>query len=387
LPSIRKRPKIAVITTVGVSLDKLFPDFYPVLRERGYEVTGICARGPYTRNVRRQGVRVIDVPMSREFTIIRDFRCLWKLYRIFKAERFDILHYSTPKAAFLSAIAGRLSHCPNMIYTLRGLGFTAFEGLRRVIAKHCEKISCGFADCVVAIGKSIQKAAIDEKVVDPSRIIVLGGGSSKGVNLNVFQPNDQALLHATKIRQDLGIGKDDFVVGYAGRLTPEKGILELLEAFLRISAKAYRVHLLLVGDQDHRNPLSPETMQEVERNDLIHLVPFSEDVQFYFTTMDVVTLPSHREGFGNILIEASAMKRPVIASNISGCRDAVLDGVTGILVRPRDSLSLQTALELLMNNPDKRSEMGRNARKWVEANFDRNVVWSRIIEIYERMIR
>jgi glycosyltransferase involved in cell wall biosynthesis len=81
------------------------------------------------------------------------------------------------------------------------------------------------------------------------------------------------------------------------------------------------------------------------------------------------------------------MKRPVIASNISGCRDAVLDGVTGILVRPCDSLSLQTALELLMNNPDKRSEMGRNARKWVEANFDRNVVWSRIIEIYEKMIR
>ena len=384
---MRKKPKICIVTTIDSSLDKLFPDFYPLLRDKDYEVVGICADGPYVENIRRQGVRVITVPMTREFTPIQDLKCLWLLYRIFKQEKFDIIHYSTPKAALLSAIVGRLARCPALIYTLRGLGYTAFSGLKRLIAKSCEKIACRCAYYVIAISNSLKDEAVEEKLLQANQIKVLGAGSSKGVNLDQFQLNEKTITEAKKIRQDLSISSGDIAIGYAGRLTGEKGIIELMQAFGHICKNNHKVHIILVGDQDQRNPLPGQTFAEIKKHERIHTIPFKENVATYIAAMDILVLASYREGFGNTLIEASAMQRPVIATDIIGCRDAVLNGTTGILVQPRNVVSLEKALNELIENPSERIEMGRNGKQWVTENFDRKLVWNRLTKVYEQMLR
>jgi len=381
----KSKPKICVVTTIDLSLDKLFPDFYPSLIARGYEVVGICADGPHAEKVRGQGVRVITVPMTRRFTPVRDLRCLWRLYRIFRRERFDVIHYSTPKAALLGAIAGRAARCPGLLYTLRGLGYGAFAGTRRFIARQCEKIACRCADRVIAISESLKNEAVKEGLLPAGRITVLGAGSSKGVNLERFKLDEHLRARARKIREDFGIGATDVVVGYAGRLSQEKGIEELFKAVVDIRKDSAGVRLLLVGDADQRDPLPGQLLERLREEPWVHMAAFSDEVAAYIAAMDIFVLASHREGFGNVLIEASALERPVIGTDITGCRDAVVDGKTGILVEPGSASALGRALKKLIDEPEMRKRMGADGREWVRENFDRKQVWERLFELYTEM--
>jgi glycosyltransferase involved in cell wall biosynthesis len=386
MPGKGKRSKICIITTIDISLDKLFPDFYPLLIERGYDVIGISAKGPYSEKLRKFGIKVINVPMTRSFTVLQDLKCIWQLYRIFRRERFEIVHYSTPKASFLASIAGRLARCNVLLYTLRGLGYNAFRGPRKFIAKFCEKIACRSAHYVISISESLKDKAVSENLLPAKRVFVLGAGSSKGVNLNKFKIDEDISQQRKAIRQLLGVVKNTIVIGYAGRLSNEKGIDELVEAFSKIYEKNRKTFLVLVGNQDERNPLPDLNVAKIEKHPGIKIIPFQEEISHYIFAMDILALPSYREGFGNVLIEASALEKPVVATDITGCRDAVIDNVTGFLVEPKNPISLRNALTQLINDSSKRREMGRNGGSWVRENFDRDLVWKRMIDVYEMML-
>lgn len=234
-----------------------------------------------------------------------------------------MIHYSTPKAAVLTALAGRLAHCPVLIYTLRGLGYNAFGGARRRLGIFCEKIACRFADHIISISPSLKQEAVKENLVSASRIEILGAGSSRGVDLDEFQLNETRTANAQKIKQSLGVGNDDLIIGYTGRLTEEKGIVELVNAFTLLRENYPNLHLLLIGHTDQRSPFSQGTLELLHRSEHIHVIPFQDNVPDYLAAIDIPVLPSYREGFGNSLIEASAMQVPVVATDISGCQDAV----------------------------------------------------------------
>jgi glycosyltransferase involved in cell wall biosynthesis len=364
----------------------LYPGFFPLLAKRGFEVTGICAGGPWVEKICKSGLKLITMPMVRGFAPWLDLKCLWKLYRIFRRQRFDIVHYSTPKAAILSAVAGRLARCPALIYTLRGLGYEAFDGPARAVGKFCEKIACRLADRIIAISASLKARAVEENLVSAERVEVLGAGSSKGVDLDAFRRCKETIADGRKIKQSLGIKDDDLVIGCVGRMTEEKGVLELLIAFISLRTTHSNVHLLLMGHKDQRKPFSPETSQLLSASPNTHVLDFQDNVPDYIAAMDILVLPSYREGFGNALIEASAMRVPVVASDIPGCRDAVLPSMTGLLVRPRDAKELEKALAELIENPGRRVVMGQNGERWVRENFDRNMVWARLIQVYEQVL-
>ncbi len=376
--------KVCIITTADISLDKLFPDFYPLLLAKGYEVVGICTDGSYVENVRRQGVRVITVPITQAFTPMRDLKCLWMLYRIFKREEFDLIHYSTIKASFLAAVAGHLAGCPALLYTIRG--FHIFTGFKQFLIKTCDRVASYFADYVIANSESLKEKVVKEGILTASRINVFGAGSSKGVNLKKFQLNEEARTNGRKIRTNLKIDKDDIVFGYAGRLTIEKGIVELLTAFDNIKNDNRKIHLFIIGDQDKRKPMPKEILKQMDKDPHIHRIPWTDDIVSYMAAMDVFVLPTYHEGFPGVLIEAAAMKKPVIGTDAVGARDALQDGINGIMVKVRDVASLEQALRELLEDPQKRIEMGTKGRRWVAENFDRNVVWSRLLEVYEKLL-
>jgi glycosyltransferase involved in cell wall biosynthesis len=380
------KPKVGIVITVGVSLDALYPDFYPLAQCAGFEVVGICAADRFVANVRRQGVRVIEVPMTRAFTPFQDMVCLWKLWRIFRAERFDLIHYSTPKASVLAAMAGRLAGRSRLLYTNRGLAYTGVTGVKRAIAKGCEKLAARLADRVIAISPSLKELMVQEGLLAADKIEVFGAGSSKGVNLQTFRCDAAVLARARAIRQTLGLGESDVVFGYAGRFTVEKGIVELLEAFETLAAEADNVHLVMIGEQDQRVPLPGDVQRVIDENPRVHRLPYTDDMPGHLAAMDVFVLASYREGFGNVLIEASAMERAVIGSAIPGCRDAVKPGVTGLLVEPRSSASLLSAMRTLAGDAMLRGEMGKNGRAWVEAEFDRAKIWQRLLDVYQSLV-
>lgn len=381
-----EQPKVCIVITSGVSLDVMYPDFYPLALGRGYEVVGICASDRFVDNVRRQGVRVIEVPMSRLFTPFRDVVCLWKLWRIFRAERFDVIHYSTPKASVLASVAGRLAGRSRLLYTCRGLAYMSVGGVKRAIAKGCEKISARLADKVIAISPSLKALMVDEGILEAERIEVFGAGSSKGVNLTTFRCGPEVQRRGRAIRRRLGVEDGEVVFGYAGRFTVEKGLVEMLEAFEKLAAEREDVHLLLVGEQDQRVPLPAWVQRVIADNPRVHRLGHTEDMPGHLAAMDVFVLSSYREGFGNVLIEASAMERPVIASSVAGCRDAVRPGRTGLMVEPRSSESLLSAMRTLAGDAMLRGEMGKNGRAWVEAEFDRAKIWQRLLDVYQSLV-
>lgn len=241
-------------------------------------------------------------------------------------------------------------------------------------------------DCVIAISPSLKEEVIKEGILPASRIRVLGVGSSRGVNIEKFSPSEIIKSNAQKIRGELGIKQADFVIGYAGRMSPEKGIGELVAAFFNIMKSFRNIHLLLVGDQDDRFPLGREILEEIRRESRIHTVGFVKNVEDYIAAMDMLAMPTYRDGFGNVLIEASALGKPVIGSDIPGCRDALVDGVTGYYARPGDVVSLETAIRRLLEDSSRSKEMGKAGRQWVVANFDRTKVWQRLILVYAELI-
>jgi glycosyltransferase involved in cell wall biosynthesis len=384
------KAKVAIITTIDDSLSGLFPGFYPLLVERGYDVVGICAdtsNGNRSDRVRQQGVRVINIPMTRVFSVFQDIRCVGLLWNIFRKEKFDIIHYSTPKAAFLSALAGKFISSSYKLYTLRGLGYSAYTGKKRQIGRFCEKVACKNADMVIAISPSLAAEAVQEGLLPQDKIRVLGAGSSKGVDLEQFRLTEQRKQQGQDLRRSLGINPEDIVIGYAGRFTPEKGLIELYEAFKQIEKQEKKVRMIWVGCQDQRHPLPDSLFQEIKQNSKIHLLPRTDDLPSHLAAFDIFVLASHREGFGNVVIEASAMQLPVLASDIPGCRDAVLPGETGFLVYPQNADSLREGLMKLIRDSNLRSKLGTNGCDWVRKTFDRKKIWDDLLTVYDSIIR
>lgn len=379
--------KIAISITVGLSLDCLHPDFYPALQARGYDVHGICSNDAFVENVRKQGVYVHTIEMKRGFSLLGDLVALIRLCRLFHAEQYDLVHYSTPKAAFLTALASRIaSPRTKRLATIRGLVFTGYEGYRRWILKTCDKIAYRLADYVISISPSLREEAVQEDILPRKRMHVLGSGSSKGVNLDKFQRSRAVLDAANKIRMQHDIPMCAFVIGYAGRLAPEKGIKELVESFFQLEQAYDNLYMLLVGDEDERTPLANELSNSLRTHDRIIMPGFTNELQNYIAVMDVLVLPSYREGFGNVLIEASAMAVPVIGTDIPGIRDAVQAGRTGLLVPAKDITALKNAIHNMITDCQMRRAMAAAGEKWVKKVFDRNIVWNRLFNLYDDLL-
>lgn len=365
-----EKPSVAILTTVPQSIRCFYPGQISALQQAGFEVTVICSQDPTLKSDLLQGVRFLPVPFSRIIDPLRDLQTLWRLYRIFRTHRFSIVQYSTPKASLLGSTASFAARVPCRLYLLWGLYYMGQTGLQRLLFKAFEKWICALSHQILPIARQMVDFLEQERITRRHKCTVIHNGSACGVDLERFRP-DLSGTHRRQIREQYRIPEEAIVIGTVARLTGDKGIHELLAAFEQIHREDSSVVLLLVGQQEEKDRLRPEAQQLLRTHPAIRCTGWQLDPVPFFAAMDIFCLPTYREGFGEVNLEAQAMGLPVVSTDVIGPRESVQDGRTGFLVPPRNVQALKEALSKLVQDAALREQMGLAGRCRVEQMFDR----------------
>ena len=368
------------LTTSDMAVRYLLLDQLRYLQTRGYEVSAISADGPHATAVRAAGIPVRAVRLTRRISPIEDAIAFVQIVRLLRRLRPDLVHTHTPKASLLGQWAASLAGVRHRVHTVHGLYFPArMRPGRRWFYAWLERLQMMPAHLVLSQNSEDVETARRERLCDPARIRFLGNG----IDLERFHPRNRMTRDGT--REALGIASTQLVVGMVGRLVREKGYLELFEAAAAVrDALPGRVTFVVVGGAEpgKADALTDADVAGWALGDALRLLGHRDDLPALVAAMDLLVLPSHREGFPRVLMEAAATGLPTVATDIRGCREAVVDGATGILVPPRDPTSLAAAILGLLRDASLRDRLGGAARQLAEERFDQRQVFERVATAY-----
>jgi len=359
------------------------------LRDLGMQVVLVSSSGLEWSQIRAGGGLSAEIiPIPRSLSPWKDFIALVRLIRFFIMQRFDIVHSTTPKAGLLTAIAAFLARVPVRLHTFTGQPWVALKGPMRWGSRSADRL-IGILDtrCYADSG-SQAKFLVDEGIISTGKLAVIGKGSLAGVDTKRFDPDRWSPLQKQKIRDEIGLAPSARVLIFIGRISQDKGIAELIGAFSELLRLQYDLELLLVGPHDQDcGGAGFLDLSEAKQCRRIHYTGYTECPERYLAVADIFCLPSYREGFGTVVIEAAAMGLPTVGTAIYGLTDAVVDGETGILVPPRDQQTLQKAFQRLLDNPDTLKSMGKAARSRCLQYFDSRVVNEGVAKEYARLLK
>ena len=380
-----RRIRMCLIVTVDITIQNLCRGRLEWFTSRGFDITVVCAPTPIGADIEARGVRLHTAPLARSITPLKDLAALWNLYRFLRREQFDLIEVSTPKASLIGAMAARLAGARRVVHLLRGLVYHQQGGLTARLLRWSHQLACRFSHRVISISESMLEQACQDKICTRDKIVVLGRGSSNGVDLQRF--SSRFVAAEPDARRRLGMAEDAVVVGFVGRMTGDKGLAELVTAFASLSEKRPGLYLLMVGDLEDRDRPAESIVERIGRHPRIRHVGWQSDVRPFMSAMDFLVLPSYREGFGTVLLEAAAMGLPLVTTDAVGGRDVVIDGKTGFCVPVRDSGKLEEAMMRLASDEGLRSRMGEAARHVVEQHYDCAVVWALQEQEFHRLLQ
>jgi glycosyltransferase involved in cell wall biosynthesis len=380
--------KLVRITTVPMALHVLLKGQMRYMKTHGFEVTMVSADGRERDTViKDEECPHIIIPMTRQITPFRDLLALYRLTRLLKKIKPDIIHSHTPKAGLLSMIAGKLAGVKIRIHTVAGLRFMTASGMTRTLLTRMEKMTGRFATHVWPNSFSLYKYIVQNKLVTEKKLEVIGKGSSNGINLSrysreVLQPEK---LEAIKLK--IGYDENLRYLLCVGRIVKDKGIDELVRAFDRAYTADPGLRLLLVGDyEDDLDPVSDYARRLLKTHPGIIMPGWSDEVEYYMPFAYALLHPSHREGFPNVVLQAGAMLCPVICSRIEGNIDIVDHGETGLLFTAKDPDDLYDQLRFALAGPAVIREQALRLRKKIELYFDQRVVQEMIYIRYMELV-
>jgi glycosyltransferase involved in cell wall biosynthesis len=379
------RPLILHVTTVPMSLTFLRGQVGYMMRN-GFAVEAASSPGTDLEAFSRsEGVKTFAIPMERRITPLNDLSAVWALRRLIADRAPTVVHAHTPKGGLLGMIAAVLGRAPIRVYHMRGLAYQGATGVKRKLLMTTERIACGLAHRVVCVSHSIRAEAMRDRICSARKITVIAGGSGNGVDSGGrFDPERLRPEARQETRVRFGIPGGAAVIGFVGRLVRDKGIVELSDAWAGVRERYPEAHLLLVGPFEPTDPVPARIREALKSDPRVHLVGMDWDTPPLYAAMDVVVLPTYREGFPNVPLEAAAMGLPVVATRVPGCVDAVLDGVTGTLIAPNDAVALADAIERYLGDPGLRFDHGSAGQSRVRAEFSREVIWAGLLEIYRQ---
>ncbi len=355
----------------------------------GFEIQAISSPGVDLKKfAEREQVAVHAVEMPRRITPLRDLIAIFQLWRTLRRIRPAIVHAHTPKGGLLGTIAAWLARIPVRIYHMHGLPLITATGYKRLLLRWSEQVACRLAHQVFCVSRSVREVALAESLCRPEKIKVLLRGSINGVDAaHRFNPTNTSENARKDTRSTYSIPADALVVGFVGRIVCDKGLVKLAKAWRALHQEFPALHLVVVGPFEPQDPVPPDVEALLRDDPRIHLTGMVDNTPPLYAAMEVLALPSYREGFGLAAIEASAMKVPVVATRIPGCVDAVEDGVTGMLVPPRDAAALADAIRTYLNHPELRRQHGQAGRQRVLRDFRPDAIWEALYQEYVRLLR
>jgi glycosyltransferase involved in cell wall biosynthesis len=378
--------RVCQVTTVDITVRFILWNIILDLREKGYEVSVACSPGPWVPFFREQGFAVKEIPMTRAMTPLKDLIALMRLFFYFRRERFDIVHTHTPKAGVIGRIAARLAGVPIVIHSSHGFYIgVKMEPIAKRIIMLAEKVASYFCDIVISQSQEDVDFAIRRSVISPAKIKLL----RYGIDIARFKPIAAGSQEVLEKKKALGLEKKR-VIGMVGRFVKEKGYLDMFEAFTLVKKVIPDSALLLVAPKDQKpDALDLSILDRYGiRKDTVLLGYEKEvmDIERLYPCMDVFVLPSFREGFPYSIMEASACAKPVVATDIRGCREAVENGATGMLVPYGNPEELAKAIIAILSDADLARAMGGRGRKKAEREFDQAQAFIRLETEYRRLI-
>ena len=353
------------------------------MRAMGYEMIAVTSPGLDLDELReKEGFHCVGVPMERHISIVRDIKSLIRMIGVFRKEKPQVVHSMTPKAGMICMVAAWLTRVPVRIHTFTGLVWPTATGLKRRILMMTDWLTCACATHVIPEGQGVlndlKNGGITKKPMK-----VLGYGNVRGVDMEFWNEKNADADKMERIKDT-----DKFTFLFVGRIVRDKGINELVEAFMRVR-EGCNVRLLLVGQyEDNLDPVSEETRMRIEKcEDIVYAgSQYGRDLLAYYAVSDSFVFPSYREGFPNTVLEAGAMGLPSIVTDINGSREIIKDGKNGMIIPPRSVETLAEAMLRMVEDKTMRKQMAENAREMIVSRFEKNFVQKCQIEFYKKVM-
>lgn len=383
--------KLIHVFSIFGTAESFFDGQFKYLTNQGYEIVMVSSDAPNTDAFcKRNGVRFVPLNIPRSVSPMAIAKAVKSICSLIRKEKADAVFGHTPVGALCAMIAAKLCGVKNRVYYRHGLIYTTMKGLKHTIFKAEEKFVASLATSVINVSHSLSKLAVADGLNEAEKQYVIGHGTCGGIDAqNIFNPS---LVDADKlffIKKKLGLNDTDIVFGFCGRICNDKGIPELVDAFelfqkLHSNIKA---KLLFIGRFDTRDGISEEKKQQIESNSDIVISGHIDKVEipYYYSMLDVFVFPSHREGFGMCVVEASAMEKPILDSRAHGCVDAIVEHDTGEYI-DLSADGICKGMELMLDE-GLRGKLGKSGRKRVLEWYDFKVMWPLVSDLYKKILR
>ena len=370
---------LCILAVVPDSIKLFYQNQIEALNRAGIKTTVVSIEDAELRSILPAETVFSPVEFTRVISPLRDLKVLWQLYKIFRKHKFDLVQYSTPKASLPGAIAAFIARIPIRVYILWGLYYSTQRGLKRPALKMLEKLTCRLSTHIVPIAHEMVGAIESEGLTKRSKCEVMLNGSACGIDFEKLEyrkyPGGRR-----RIRKECDLPEEAIVIGIVSRLTGDKGINELVAAFTKIAKEMDDVYLLIVGHKEEKDRLPPVTEKVIASHPKIRGIGWRDNPIPYYMAMDIFCLPTYREGFGEVNLEAQAMSLPVVSTNVIGPRESVEQGRTGFLVEPKSSEALMEPLKRLTLDAELRKQMGQKGRERIKQKFDSKDMIRAIVE-------
>ena len=405
------RKKLIRVTTADISLDSLLRGQLKYLNQY-FEVIGVAKDTGVLKEVcEREGIRVVDAPLERPISLVKDIKGLWFLYRLFRKEKPWCVHANTPKGSLLAMIAAWFACVPHRVYTVTGLRYQGAHGMLRTILKTMERLSCLFATNVIPEGQGVLQCLKRDNITKKSLQVIHYGNingkdteffsrdntiqtaSLKQADKQIFLRNLSEKEARSLVRSELGFSNNDFIFVFIGRLVNDKGLGELADAIRKLENENLEIKLLLIGEIDGEDDaLAKDKLNYLMQSKNVKYIGVQSDIRPYLMASDVLVFPSYREGFPNVPLEAGALGLPAIVTNINGSNEIIEDGVNGKIIQsPLDNkgmrvnditIELYTMMKWFYYHPEEVKRMGENARPIICERYEQQNVWNALLKFY-----
>lgn len=381
--------KLIFVTTVAQSMG-FFKGQLKFLSDH-YNITFISSNeeNPNELQERAQayGVPYYEIPMSREISLGTDIQSLFRFLRYFAKVKPDAVHGNTPKGALLSMLAAKLTGVKTRIYMCHGLRYQGCSGLKRKILVAMEKLTSRCATHVLCVSDGVRETLAADDICSQQKSRVIGSGSCNGIDMTQFNPTAYSEEQKMELRARYGIAPDEFVFISMGRIVKDKGVNEMIHAFTRYRQENPKVRLFMLGAfEDKLNPVLPDVAAIIQGNQQgVVYGGQQSDVKPFLAASQCLLLPSYREGFGLVLMEAGAMGLPVISSDIIGCNNVVTKD-NGLLVPPRDAEALYRAMRTLVEDQALYERLTTSTRASIIRRFEQKALWEKFLAFYKEVV-